>query len=96
VATLRIRYGAQQEQDNSVKGGSLPLVLERSGYIQGTLLLAQFLGLFDLFVRLFFLWRLGRFFFRGFLRVLVFTHDFLRLSSIKKQQVTSDCLQFQK
>ena len=44
------------------------------------LLLAQFLHFLCFFVRLLFLWGLGRFFFGGFLRVLTFTHDFLRLN----------------
>jgi hypothetical protein len=44
------------------------------------LLLAQLLGFLDLFVRLFFLWGLGGFFFRGFLRFLTFAHHFLRLN----------------
>jgi hypothetical protein len=42
------------------------------------LLLTQFLRFLYFFVRLFFLWGFGGFFFGGFLYFLTFAHDFLR------------------
>jgi hypothetical protein len=58
-ANLFLRNGARQSVDletaTFAKGADMPPVLERGGYLRGTLLLAHFLCLLESFVRFLFL-----------------------------------------